>query len=102
MYKDGFKRNVYTGVYSCKVSPNTKAYSPVEGTVVAVGYYESLGNSIAVEFGDKVFIAAHLDEISVKVGEKISAGQSLGICGASGAVATGDAPMFSIIAMQKK
>lgn len=104
-YKGDFERTMHDGYFSCHTSENAKAYSPVNGKVVGActGWYNSgLGNSVAVEFDDgKFFIIGHLDEVNVKVGDTVSAGQVLGVCGRSGRVMADDPPLITLIAITK-
>lgn len=104
-YKDNLERVAFNAVYNCKVSEGARAYTPVDGKVVAVNddymYHNGWGNAVAIEFEDKVFAIAHLDEVHVKVGDTVTAGQAVGVCGMSGAVYVGDGPTFSMIIMVK-
>ena len=103
-YKNNLERIAFNAWYDCKVSEGAKAYTPVDGKVVAVndpGYNNGWGQAVAIEFEDKVFAIAHLDEVHVKVGDTVTAGQAVGICGMSGAVYVGDGPTFSMIIMVK-
>ena len=100
-YKDNLERAAFNATYRCKVLEGAKAYTPVDGRVVAIndhGYNGGLGRAVAIEFEDKVFILAHLAEVNVKVGDNVTAGQAVGICGTSGAV---DDTVLSIITMIK-
>lgn len=104
-YKNDFKRDMYNGYFSCHTSEGANAYSPVNGKVVGAcyGWYNSgLGNSVAVEFDDgKYFIIGHLDEVNVEVGDTVTAGQILGVCGRSGKVFVDDPPLLTLIAFTK-
>lgn len=81
-YRDNMLRYVCDANFVCKVSPGTIARSPVEGKVIAANTYNStLGKVVAVEFGDNIFILTNLDKVSVKTGDRITAGQELGVCG---------------------
>ena len=103
-YKGNLERIAFNARYDCKVSEGAKAYTPVNGKVVAVndpGYNNGWGQAVAIEFEDKVFAIAHLAEVNVKVGDTVTAGQTVGICGMSGSVYVGDGPTFSMIAMVK-
>lgn len=107
-FKSGLMRNPYKGDFLCYVSEGAEAYSPVEGRVVATPspdiwytwYNAGLGALVAVEFDDgKIFIITHLDEIYVEVGDTVSAGQALGVCGHSGKVLVEDPPLMRLIPM---
>ena len=104
-YKGNLERVAFNAAYNCKVSEGAKAYTPVNGKVVAVNddnmYHNGWGNAVAIEFEDKVFAIAHLDEVNVKVGDIVTAGQAVGICGMSGDVYVGDGPTFSMVIMVK-
>ena len=103
-YKNNLKRVAYYAAYDCKVSEGTNAYSPVDGKVLAINddylYHNGLGKAVAVGFEDKVFILAHLDEVNVKVGDDVSAGQAVGVCGTTGSVLVGDGTVLSIVTMK--
>lgn len=103
-YKNELKREMNNGQYVCNVSEGAKAYSPVEGRVIAAseGYNGGLGTLVAVEFdNDKIFAVTHLDEVSVEVGDTVSAGQALGVCGHSGRIAVDYPPSFRLITLIK-
>lgn len=98
-YEGNLTRLVYNGIFVCDVPNGTAAVSPVEGNVLAVDFLPKLGNVAALEFdGEKVLILAHFDEIYVKAGDKVTVGESLGVCGTSGAV---DRTRISMIALKK-
>lgn len=99
-YKNEIGRNECTGNISCIVDSGTIAKSPVDGKVIAGGFYpDGRGNAITVEFGSgRTFTVCHLDEISVGVGDAVTAGQQLGICGETGGVIE---PMFTLILVDK-
>lgn len=104
-YKSNLERYQNDGRFDCNTAEGAKAYSPVDGKVVAAcdGWYNrGLGRAVAVEFGDgKIFIIGHLDEINVEVGDTVTAGQVLGVCGRSGKVYFEDQPLLTLIAMTK-
>lgn len=55
-------------------------YSPVGGKVITVADNPNYGKSIAVEIpGGKIFVIHFLDEVYVRVGDVVTAGQSLGM-----------------------
>lgn len=85
-YEKEVGRNEHTGNISCIVDAGTIAKSPVDGKVIASGYYQDgRGNAVTVEFGSgKTFTVCHLDKISVSGGDVVTAGQQLGICGETG------------------
>lgn len=102
-FKDGIEREFVYGQFVCDVSEGAEAYSPVEGIVIAASpeprYNGGLGAFVAVEFDNKIFIVAHFDEVYVEVGDAVSAGQALGVCGHSGPVYVGDPPLMRLIPM---
>lgn len=104
-FKSNLERYQYDGRFDCYTAEGAKAYSPVDGKVVAAcdGWYNrGLGRAVAVEFGDgKYFIIGHLDEINVEVGDTVAAGQVLGVCGRSGRVIADESPLITLIAMTK-
>lgn len=88
-YKDSLLCYMHSGVLEFDVEPGAAAVSPVGGRVVGVcvnKYNGGLGNTVAVEFDGRIFVMAHLDSVSVKTGDEITAGQTLGVCGNSGMV----------------
>lgn len=101
-FKGGIEREYVYGQFVCDVAEGAKAYSPVEGSVVIatpVRFNGGLGAIVAVEFDNKIFIMAHLDEVYVEVGDTVSAGQALGVCGHTGDVYVGDPPLMRLIPM---
>lgn len=102
-YNDNWVRNAYNGDFACNVPANTTAHSPVDGKVISVNYYTfPYGNSVMVEFGSgKVFMLCYLDKVAVNVGDTVTAGQILGVCGTTGSVPVGE-PQLSLILMNKK
>lgn len=60
-------------------------YSPVSGTVIRSGNEGDFGNRVRIRLADgRVIAAAHLDQINVKPGTKIAAGQMIGTQGNTG------------------
>lgn len=101
-FKGNLKRELICGQFVCSVLEGAEAYSPVEGRVIDASdrYNGGWGRHVAVEFGDgKVFVIAHLDDIYVEVGDTVSAGQALGVCGHSGHVPVEDPPLMRLIPM---
>ena len=81
----------YGDFRACNMPLGTKAYSPVEGKVIATceNFNYGLGMSIAVEFdSNKIFIIGNLDSIDVKVGDTIAPGQAIGVYESTGTILT--------------
>lgn len=104
-YKVNLERVRASGEFTCAVDKGTIAESPVDGKVIAAGLYQdslyqdSLVNAVTVRFGDgRTFTICHLEEISVKVGDNVTVGQKLGVCGTKGEA---DKPMFTLVFTDK-
>lgn len=103
-YKDSLLCYMHSGVLEFDTVPGAVAKSPVGGKVIGVcvnKYNGGLGNTVAVEFDGKIFVMAHLDSVSVKTGDEITAGQTLGVCGNSGMVMY-DKTQLGMILMEKQ
>ncbi|GAA1179551.1 murein DD-endopeptidase MepM/ murein hydrolase activator NlpD [Kitasatospora gansuensis] len=76
----------HTGV-DFRASTGTSVKAITSGTVVKAGNGGSYGNEVVVKHADgKYSEYAHLSSISVSVGQSVSAGQQLGLSGATGNV----------------
>ncbi|MER5864636.1 LysM peptidoglycan-binding domain-containing M23 family metallopeptidase [Kitasatospora sp. NPDC002040] len=76
----------HTGV-DFRASTGTSVKAITAGTVVSAGNGGSYGNEVVVKHADgKYSEYAHLSSISVSVGQSVSAGQQLGLSGATGNV----------------
>lgn len=76
----------------------TPVYAVADGTVVAAGngtWDESYGNMVAIQHGNDYTNNAHLSKISVKVGQKVKAGDKIGEVGMTGN-ATGNHLHFEV------
>ena len=101
-YWDTWERWGYSGGFFCNVESGTVAYSPAGGKVITAARGPQgrrlMGNSIAVEMPEgKIFVIFHLDEIYVNVGDTVTEGQALGLCGSSGAVMVGETKLGLVI-----
>jgi murein DD-endopeptidase MepM/ murein hydrolase activator NlpD len=70
-------------------------YAVLNGFVKATGYQQGLGLNILLEHGKVESIYGHLSQIFVSTQENVSAGEPIGITGATGHV-TGEHLHFSI------
>lgn len=98
-YAGNWQRWICTGMFSCDVDSGTGVYAPAAGRVITASMYQGqMGNSIAVEMPEgKIFVLYHLDEIHVKVGDTVTAGQQLGVCGSTGSVMAGETKLEMVI-----
>lgn len=69
----------------------TKAYAMADGKVISTGYNNSYGNNVIVESTDAKgrrvrWSVNHLSAIKVKTGQRVIAGQVVGLTGATGHV----------------
>jgi GH25 family lysozyme M1 (1,4-beta-N-acetylmuramidase) len=92
--------NIHYGIDLVSISRNTTIYASGNGTVVATGFDNVVGNVIAVtypkaynrennEYADVVFRYFHLASISVKVGDVVNKDTKLGLYGNTGTISTG-------------
>jgi len=66
-------------------APGTPVYAPAAGTVVLAETLFVRGNAVVLDHGHGVYTGYwHLSELSVVVGEQVSAGQELGKVGSTG------------------
>lgn len=66
-------------------NPNVPALSVAAGTVIRCGSYWDWGNLVVVDHGGGyITYYAHLNSISVSVGQKVTQGQQVGIIGTTG------------------
>ncbi len=72
-------------------------YAAISGTVTEAAYVSSYGNHIVITNADGITtIYAHLQDISVAVGDTVTAGDLIGTLGATG-LATGPNLAFSVV-----
>ncbi|MBS7565576.1 M23 family metallopeptidase [Mucilaginibacter sp. Bleaf8] len=70
-------------------------YAILNGVVTTTGYQEGLGVYIRLTHGEVQSVYGHLSQVMVGAGESVSAGEPIGITGATGRV-TGEHLHFSI------
>jgi murein DD-endopeptidase MepM/ murein hydrolase activator NlpD len=81
-----WSKGYHTGV-DFIASTGTKVKSIASGTVVSAGWGGSYGNQVVVKHADGRYSQyAHLSSLSVSAGQTVSAGQQLGLSGATGNV----------------
>lgn len=78
-----WKAGFHTGIDI--VSENRKVYGTCDGKVYQSGYDKSYGNFVVVKSNDNYYHwFCHLDEVFVKIGDKISRVSEIGIMGMTG------------------
>jgi co-chaperonin GroES (HSP10) len=82
-----YKAKTHKGI-DLAAPTGTSVYATCDGTVVAAKYGawdSSYGNMVAIYHGNGDYTNhAHLSKIKVKVGQKVTAGQLIGLCGSTG------------------
>lgn len=82
-----YKKKTHRGI-DLAAPTGTAVYATCAGTVVAAKYGawdSSYGNMVAIYHGNGDYTNhAHLSKIKVKVGQKVKAGQLIGLCGSTG------------------
>lgn len=82
-----YKKNSHKGIDLANVT-GTPIYATADGTVVAASkgaWHWSYGNMVAIYHGNGVYTNhAHLSKIKVRVGQKVKAGQLIGLMGSTG------------------
>lgn len=74
----------HTGV-DFAVPIGTSVWSAAPGTVVSAGWQGAYGEAVMVRHDDGMFsLYAHLSEVSAVAGDKVTAGQQLGVSGSTG------------------
>lgn len=68
------------------LAPNEPLYAVHAGTVTRASYDSTYGNRVEVSFGNWMISMAHMNQIDVKLGSSVQAGQKLGNVGRTGNV----------------
>ena len=82
-------KGVHTGV-DYGIGANSAAYAIAGGKVTAAGYDPTVGNYVSLEIAPgKVVNYAHLNDVSVKAGQVVKGGESVGLTGNTGSSSRG-------------
>ncbi len=94
---DGRFGNTRSGRYhygdDFKAPAGTPVVAAGDGVVKGAGWMDGFGNQVSIDHGDGVFTdAAHLSRMDVKPGQRVKAGQQVGLSGRTGNVPKGADP----------
>jgi len=83
-YYNGQKRSQHSGI-DIGVPPNTPIKAPANGTVILTGHYFFMGNAVLLDHGQGLItVYCHMNKILVKLGEKVTQGETIGLVGQTG------------------
>jgi len=86
-YNDGQNYGFHGGLDFLVVVMNLNAYAPAPGIVAYTGTMDIRGNTIFIDHGQGIYTGyGHLAEIKVNVGDRVEAGQIIGVIGKTGRV----------------
>jgi len=96
----GYRIHPVTGKYAMHNGVDLRArhdtvFAVLDGVVKNVGYHDLLGIYISLDHSEFVSVYGHLSNVFVAPGEPVTAGDPIGITGATGRV-TGEHLHFSI------
>ena len=89
------RRRSFHGAIDIRARVGTPVIAPADGIVKTACRAGALGHMIRVQVGETVLTFAHLSRYRVKVGQRVSRGQILGLVGSSGR-ATGPHLHFAV------
>ena len=94
---EGDKAVYFTAQTLKNTLKGTNIYAAYDGVVVAATYSSTMGNYVMIDHGDGLYtIYMHASKLYVKVGDKVSQGQTIAAVGSTG-YSTGPHLHFSVI-----